>query len=390
MATTAAPTSQTALKRTVTEIKAPAPGRLTSLDVFRGMTIAGMILVNNPGDWGAIYWPLRHAEWNGWTPTDLVFPFFLFIVGVSMAFSFASRQARGDTRSLLLRHTLQRALIIFAIGFFLAAFPYFRLSTVRIPGVLQRIAVVYLLASAISLWTDWRGRLATAVVLLGIYWAAMTLIPVPGFGAGNLSPDGNLAAFIDRKLLYEHLWVTHRWDPEGLLSTLPAVATCLFGMLTGQWLRSARSAKRKVLAMLGAGIAGLAVGKLWHLSFPINKSLWTSSYVVFTAGFALVILGTCYWLIDMRGWRAWGKPFQMMGMNPLTLYALSSFIGKCSIVFKTNDSGQTVIWKAYVYEHLFAHRAQPIHASLLFAVTYVLIFLILGWVMYRRRIFLKV
>lgn len=307
-----------------------------------------------------------------------------------MAFSFASRQARGDTRSLLLRHTLQRALIIFAIGFFLAAFPYFRLSTVRIPGVLQRIAVVYLLASAISLWTDWRGRLATAVVLLGIYWAAMTLIPVPGFGAGNLSPDGNLAAFIDRKLLYEHLWVTHRWDPEGLLSTLPAVATCLFGMLTGQWLRSARSAKRKVLAMLGAGIAGLAVGKLWHLSFPINKSLWTSSYVVFTAGFALVILGTCYWLIDMRGWRAWGKPFQMMGMNPLTLYALSSFIGKCSIVFKTNDSGQTVIWKAYVYEHLFAHRAQPIHASLLFAVTYVLIFLILGWVMYRRRIFLKV
>ncbi len=365
--------------------------RLLSLDVFRGMTIAGMILVNNPGTWNAIHAPLKHAEWNGWTPTDLIFPFFLFIVGVSMVFSFAARRERGQGRGLLLRHVVRRSIIIFGLGLFLAGFPYFHLATIRIMGVLQRIAVAYLFAAVITLWTGRRGRMLWIAGLLIGYWALMTYVPVPGYGAANLSPDGNLAAYIDRKVMFNHLWVKHRWDPEGLLSTIGAIATTLLGTLVGEWMRAPRPAQQKVASLLGMGAAGLIAGEIFGHWFPINKNLWTSSYVIFTAGFAAVLLALCYWLLDIRGWRSWAKPFLIFGLNSIAVFTLSGLLGKASVIWKTAmPDGRQVFWKTYVYERLFGSLLSPINASLMFAVSYVLFWLLMMWLLYRRGIFIKI
>jgi predicted acyltransferase len=352
--------------------------RLISLDIFRGMTIAGMILVNNPGDWSAVYPPLLHAEWNGWTPTDLIFPFFLFIVGISMHLSFESRRSKGASRGELMKHAAWRALIIYAIGFFLAAFPNFDMHTVRFAGVLPRIAMVYLISSAIVLYTGKRAWAAITAGLLIGYWLLMTR--VPGF---DLTPDGNLAAWLDRKIMYEHLWVEHRWDPEGLLSTLPAIATTLLGVFTGVWLKKLHhkgheGTRRKAGGMLAAGTVGLAVGELWNLAFPINKNLWTSSYVVI------------HGRLEIRGWKKWGAPFLWYGSNAIVVYALSSFVGKCSIVFHATWNNEQVMWKTMLYERFFEPLAQPIHASLLWALAYVLTFLVLAWIMYRKAIFVKI
>lgn len=381
-----------------------AATRLVSLDVFRGLTIAAMILVNNPGSWAHIYWPLEHAPWNGWTPTDLIFPFFLFIVGVAMMFSFASRIERGSTRAQLARHVLWRSLIIFAIGLFLNGFPYFHLSRIRIPGVLQRIAVCYLFAALIALaaWrrpedSDRSGRrlapvvVVTLVLLVG-YWAAMTSIPVPGYGVGRLDPEGNLGAYIDRRVMGGHLWSQSRtWDPEGILSTFPAVATVLVGVLVGGWLRGRRAARVKAAGLLAAGAAGLVLGELLHPFFPINKNLWTSSYVIFTGGFAMVLLGLCYWLVDIRGYRRWATPFLVYGTNAIFVFALSSLLAKASVIFKvTGALADRVTWHSYVYGKFFVPLASPINASLLFAVFYLLLWLFLSWLLYRKRIFIKI
>src|SRR5215469_17317697 len=277
------------------EPSVPATTRLASLDVFRGITIAAMTLVNNSGDGVHTYWPLEHAKWNGWTPTDLIFPFFLFIVGVSMVFSFNSRTARGQIRRHLLLHVLKRSAIVFALGLFLYAYPKFDVHTARIPGVLQRIALVYLLASAIFLYT---GRIARGVItgtLLVVYWLLLTRVPVPGYGPGVLTMDGNLVGYIDRSLIYNHLWIAHRFDPEGILSTIPSIATCLLGVFTGEWMRSEPVALRKVRGLLIGAAAGLIAGELWNIWFPINKMIWTSSYVLFTGGFALLVFAVCYW-----------------------------------------------------------------------------------------------
>jgi len=370
----------------------PAGGRLVSLDVFRGLTIAAMILVNDAGDWQHVYRPLEHAEWNGWTPTDLVFPFFLFIVGVSMTLSFTARQSAGATRGSLLVHSIKRSLLIFAIGLALNAVPFFFVPGhhLRIYGVLQRIAIVYLISSIVVLYLGRAGRLATILFCLLGYWAALKLIPVPGYGAGNLTMDGDLVGFIDRKLFYEHLWVQHRFDPEGLLSNIPAVATCLLGVFAGDFLRSGRTAVAKARGLLLAGVIGLVLGKIWGLAFPINKNLWTSSYVVFTAGFALILLSLCYWLVDIRGWKGWSKPFQMMGMNPLLLYALSMLVGEASYIMRVRSSGKLVPLKLYVFSHFYAPIASPYNASALYGLSYVIAFLILGWILYRWKIFVKV
>ncbi len=361
-------------------------GRLESLDVFRGLTIAGMMLVNNAGNWEAIYWPLEHAEWNGWTPTDLIFPFFLFIVGVSMVYSIANRQKKGESRRSLLAHAVRRALLIFAIGFLLNGFPHFHLATWRIPGVLQRIAIVYLITSVIVLFAGWRGRLAALVACLVGYWAIMRFAPIPGYGVGNLTPEGNLASWLDRLITYNHLYIEHVRDPEGILSTIPAIGTCLLGVFTGEWLRSARSATQKVAGMFAAGVVLAIAGKLWGYEFPINKNLWTSSYVLFAGGLALLFLGFCYWTIDIKGWKAWGKPFLMMGMNPLALYALASLVAHLSIELHVGDESL----KSWVYDRLYVPLANPYNASMLYGLTYVVAFLILGWILYRRKIFLKV
>lgn len=368
-------------------ITGPAP-RLVSLDAFRGLTIAGMLLVNNPGTWSAVYAPLRHAEWNGWTPTDLVFPWFLFIVGVSMAFSFAKRLQQGG-RAQLLWHVVYRSLVIYAIGFFLAAYPFFRMHTVRIPGVLARIAVCYLFASIIFLFTRRRGRIITLVALLVGYWALMRFVPVPGYGFANWTPDGNLAAYIDRAVLGAHTWKP-TWDPEGLLSTLPAIATVLFGTFAGEWLRSDRSMRKKVLGLAVAGAIGLAIGRALHPFFPINKNLWTSTFSVFTAGFACVGLAVCYWLIDVKGWRAWAKPMLVFGTNPILAFALSTFMTKNMIVNHVPLDGNSTTIYNYIFVKVFAPLASPINASLLFAICYVLLWLAVMSFFYRRKIFVKI
>jgi predicted acyltransferase len=368
--------------------------RLQSLDAFRGITIAGMLLVNNPGTWAAIHPPLRHADWHGWTPTDLIFPFFLFIVGVSITFSFASRVAAGADRGNLMRNALRRAAILFGLGLLLHGFPnYLDLSTLRIPGVLQRIALAYLAAAAIVLYMRQRGQAVTAAVLLLGYWAALMLVPVPGGQAGVLEPGQDLGAWIDRAVFGEnHLWRQSRtWDPEGLFSTLPAIATTLLGVFTGTWLRSRRPPLQRVAGLLAAGAAGIAVGMAWSQVFPINKPLWTSSYVVFTAGLACWFLALCYWLIDVRGWRRWSLPFVVFGVNAITAFFLSSLFARIITLIRVGPEGAQTTLKGWFYQNAITPLfASPANASLAFAILFVLLWLGLMTVLYRRRIFIKV
>ncbi|HZG54096.1 MAG TPA: heparan-alpha-glucosaminide N-acetyltransferase domain-containing protein [Pyrinomonadaceae bacterium] len=365
-------------------------GRMESLDVFRGITIAGMILVNNPGTWSAIYDPLEHAEWHGWTPTDLVFPFFLFIVGVSITLALARRVESEEPLRGVYGKIIRRALVIFALGLFLAAFPFDRLAAIRIPGVLQRIAVCYLCASIIFLKTAWRTQGLIVVVLLTLYWLLMTLIPAPGFRAGDLSLEGNLAAYVDRALLSGHTYKP-LYDPEGILSTIPALATTLCGVLTGHLLRSRRTAAEKAAAMFVAGAAGIVAGWIWNFWFPINKALWTSSYVLLTAGLALQFLALCNWLIDIQRYRRWAVPFLIFGSNALAVYFLSELFSRITSLLTFNGAdGNPVSLRAFLYENLFASWAAPLNASLLFAVCTVLFWLGLMTILYRRRIFIKV
>ena len=365
-------------------------GRLTSLDVFRGVTIAGMILVNNPGSWSYVYPPLRHAEWHGWTPTDLIFPFFLFIVGVAMAFSLVPRIERGDDKPAIFLKVIKRSLIIIGIGLFLNAFPRFDILDMRYPGVLQRIGVVYFFASLIALKTGIRGQAVAAVVLLFVYWGLMALVPVPGFGAGDLSPDGNIGAFIDRAVFGSHLY-RETWDPEGLLSTMPSISTTLLGLLTGHLLHSGRERMEIAGWMFVLGWAGILLGLVWDLAFPINKKIWTSSYVLFTAGAALQFLGVCYWLIDIKGWRSWAVPGIVFGMNAIAVYVLSGILVDTMLLVRMPaPDGNTTSLYSWIYQNLFVPWAGPLNGSLAFAVTYILVLFCAMYVLYRRRIFIKI
>ena len=364
--------------------------RLVSLDVFRGITIAGMILVNNPGTWTAIHSPLAHAEWHGLTPTDLVFPFFLFIVGVSITLALGRRAERGGSKRDLYLKIARRTLIIFALGLVLAGFPRYELSTLRIPGVLQRIAVCYFIASVIFLNTKWRTQAVIAAVLLLLYWALMILIPAPGFSRGDLSMEGNLAAYVDRTLLGQHTWKP-LYDPEGMLSTIPAIVTTLGGVLTGHWLRSRRSDLEKVTGMFVAGVACMVVGWAWGFWFPINKALWTSSYVLVTAGLALQFLAVCFWLVDIKGIRRWATPFLILGSNALIIYFLAELFSRIiSLVSFTRADGSAVELQTLIFEKAFASWASPIDASVLFAICVVLLWLGVATLLYRKRIFIKV
>jgi len=365
-----------------------------SLDLFRGATIAGMILVNNAGDDPNSYWPLKHAQWNGWTPTDLVFPFFLFIVGVAMAFSFSSRLKRGETRQKLLVHVLWRGLALFVLGMFLNGFPnQYHLASWRVYGVLQRIAICYVISAILALWANWRVWILTVAGCLVGYWILMRFVPVPGFGVPThdiplLDPDRNLAAWLDRQLLAGHLYEGTR-DPEGVLSTIPAVATSLLGLLTGQWLRSARSAKNKALGMALFGLLGVAAGEILNLGFPINKKLWTSSYVIFTAGLALLCLALCYWIVDAKQRRGpWTKPLLVFGMNAIAAYVFSELISHLLDNVRTRAAGMS--WQESIYGHVFAPLASPASASLLYALAYVLMCWVALWVLHRKGIFLKI
>ena len=380
-----------------------APRRLESLDVFRGLTIAGMILVNDPG--AASYWPLDHADelmtahatgwyagkrWidaNGWTPTDLIFPFFLFIVGTSMILSFAARRARGDSRLTLMKHAVKRTLLILLIGYAIRVLPYVDFSHMRYPGVLQRIALVYLCASAITLWCSTRGRIIWIVGLLAGYYAVMRFVPVPGCDpTAWMTQHCSLAGWLDRKLMLGHLY--HRdFDPEGLLSTFPAIATTLLGVLMGEFLRGASSLSRKLRGLVVAGIAGVIAGYAWHIWFPIYKPLWTSSYVLFTAGAGCLLLALCWWLIEMRGWHAWAGPFLWLGSNAILVYALSTFAAKLWGIIKVTGG---ITLQGWIYEHWFAPLAQEKNASLAFALSYTVLWTLVAWALYRKKIFVKV
>lgn len=365
--------------------------RIVSLDVFRGLTIAGMTLVNNPGTWSSIHWPLEHAEWNGWTPTDLVFPFFVFIAGISIPLAFANRLERGGSRRELHLKVIKRTLIIFALGLFLNGFPHFEVETLRIPGVLQRIAVCYFFAAIIFLNTKLRTQILITIALLLVYWALMKLVPAPGYVAGDLTKQGSLASYVDRVVFGKHVWAQAKvYDPEGILSTIPAVATALMGVLTGQWLRSEKSRYEKVAGMFVIGAVCVAIGWAWNSFFPINKALWTSSYVLFTGGLALQFLALFYWLIDINGYRRWAKPFEIFGMNAIALYVGSGLMAELLGLIKVSSGGASVPLQEWIFQHLFASWASPINASLAFAIAFVLVWLGLMWILYRRKIFLSV
>ncbi len=378
------------------------PGRLASLDAFRGLAIAGMILVNNPGSWSHVYAPLRHAAWHGATPTDLVFPFFLFGIGVAMSFSFAARTARGDSRRTLWGHVAKRALILYGLGLFMAAYPRFDFATVRLVGVLARIAMVYLVAGTLVLFLSRRTVFAAMLALLAVYWALLAWMPVPGFGAGDLSPEGNLGAYLDRMILGVHMWSGGGgvYDPEGLLSTLPAVSSTLAGLFAGDYLRTLDGAGGQAgdriganaalrLALLGAGL--VLAGHAWDLVFPINKPIWTSSYVAYTTGWALVTLGALYQVIDVRGRRAWARPLVVYGVNAITVFVASGLVAKTLALWRVpSGAGETTSAYNFLYETLFASWAGPLNGSLAFAIATVLFWLGAARAMYARRLFIKV
>lgn len=365
--------------------------RLVSLDVFRGLTIMGMILVNNPGTWSAIYPPLEHAAWHGWTPTDLVFPFFLFIVGVAIPLAFSKRLERGADRGDLVRKTVKRAVVLFAIGVGLGLFSRvwrafegvsLDLSDFRILGVLQRIALCYLAASLLFLYTSARTQLwVGAAVLLG-YWAALEWVPVPGVGAGHLDVAADtLPAYVDRLILgSQHLWAgaDKLWDPEGLMSTLPAIVTTLLGIAAGRMVRRSDVAPVETAArMMALGLVLAAVGGAWGWVFPVNKSLWTSSYVLLTGGFAFSVLGACYWAADVRGWRGWTRPFVAYGVNALLVFVGSSLLAQTLVRIRV---GETSL-QAWLFQTVFAPLGPPRFASLLYALVW-----IGGWYLVLRAL----
>ncbi len=381
----------------------PSPSqRLLSLDAFRGATIAGMILVNNPGTWSTIYPQLRHAEWSGWTFTDWIFPFFLWIVGVAMTFSFAKRMEQGADRKKLFLHALQRAALIFLFGLFLAGFPFglilnhnFSFSHIRIPGVLQRIAVCYLIVSGIVLTTGIQGQIRWIAGLLAAYWLMVKLIPVPGYGAGiTWQPIGSLCWYVDSTVLAGHTWSgapAPGFDPEGIVSTIPAIATTLFGVLTGHWLRTDRSKEEKTAWMFVAGNILLLVGATFDMWLPINKNLWTSSYSIFMAGWALVCFAMFYWIIDVKGYAKWSTPLRMYGMNAITVFVLSGVVGRLlSLIKIPQPDGTALSLQAAIYQSVFVPIASPLNASMLYAICFITVMFLVVWFMYWRKWVLKV
>ena len=365
-----------------------APERLDSLDVFRGLSIAAMILVSTPGSWTAVYTPLDHALWHGWTVTDLVFPFLLFAMGAAVPFALARR--RGKARRLA-THVVRRAVVLFALGLLLnvieASAPL-QWGTFRIPGVLQRIAIVFVAVAWLTEHGSLRVQIAAVAAALAGYWALLTLVPVPGVGAGVLTPEGNLASFLDRALLGRHL-LTRYSDPEGLLSTLPAAATAMAGVFAGDWLKERRQTHHSAWLFM-AGVIAMAAGLAWGRVFPINKNLWTSSFALFSGGLAAQVLALFHWLVDVRGWRGWSRPLAAYGRNPLAAYFFS--VGFDSLLTRATVAGGSL--KGVVYRGAFVPWLRPCcgaeAASLGYALAYVALWGVILGAMYRRRIFIRI
>ena len=369
----------------------PTGERLVSLDAFRGATMALMVLVNTPGDGNHVYAPLEHSEWNGWTPTDVVFPSFLWIAGVAITLSLARRMEAGVSRARLFAQALRRAAILYVLGVLIYAWPGLDLSTQRLLGVLQRIAICYLIAVAIYLTTRLRGQLIWIGSLLAGYWLMMTLIPVPGYGAGRLDVEGNLAHYVDRVVLGAHnyRW-TGTWDPEGIVSTLPAVATTLLGIMAGHLLRLRRTLAERTTWLFLVGILLLAAGLVCDIWLPINKKLWTSSFALFMAGLDFQIFAIFLWLVDGVGYKRVVKPLAILGMNAIAVYLASEFLDEALSAVHWMSGGHAVTLRDWIYTTLFAPLASPVNASLLFAIAYTLLMYLLAWGMYRRGWFWRV
>jgi predicted acyltransferase len=355
--------------------------RLISLDVFRGATLAAMILVNNAGDERHTYAPLKHASWHGWTFTDIIFPSFLWIVGVAMTLSFARRVEQGASRTKILLQTLRRCVLIYLLGLFCYGYPNFDFSTIRVLGVLQRIAICAFLGAIVYLYFRWKEQVVILLLLLGSYWAMMTLIPVPGYGAGDLSVQGNFEHYVDSLLLKRHLYEhTKTWDPEGIVSTMPSIATLIFGLLTGEFLRRREVLAEKAAWLFLAGNALLFAGAWLGLFMPINKKIWTSPFAIFMAGMSTVLFAICYWLVDAQGWRRFTKPFLVFGMNSIFVYILSEWISIQLSVMKLDKP---------LFEKIFLPVGDPYFASLLYAIANVLVCYMAAWVLYRKRWFIR-
>jgi predicted acyltransferase len=379
--------------------------RLVSLDVLRGITIAFMIMVNNNG--GRRAWAqMHHAEWNGFTATDLVFPTFLFVVGVSIVFSTQARLARGEARAHLAWHTVRRAVILFAFGVVVNNFPYFHLAHMRFYGVLPRIAVCYLVVDLFYLWDRrvWTKVVALAVVLIG-YWVLVRWVPVPGAGmpvrdVPFLDKDQNIVAWLDRQLMPGHLyedWPTHNArDPEGLLSDIPALGNTLLGLLTGLWLRGQKSLKEKSAGLAAGAATCLALGYAWSLWFPLNKKMWTSSFVLVTAGWSLLLFALFFWVIEVRGAGKKGLskglvwPWLVFGSNAIAAYMVSELLPGTQDLIHFQVGGHPSSPLGLLHAHLAALIANPGWAAFSYSVSFTAICFIPVWILYRNKIFLKV
>ena len=388
----------------------PPVKRLLSLDILRGLTIAFMIMVNNStsGAWSQ----MQHADWSGFTATDLVFPTFLFVVGVSIVFSTETRLRRGDSRAKLAGHAVRRGVILFLLGVFINGFPHFHLQHWRIYGVLQRIAVCYLIVALLYLWDR---RMWTKVVLLVLllvgYWALVRLVPVPGAGVPGrdvtfLDKDQNIVAWVDRQLMPGHLYEEftdenprnphNTRDPEGLLSDIPAIGTTLLGLLTGLWLRKWLPARIKTLGLVGGAAACLAVGYFWSAWFPLNKKMWTSSYVLFAAGWSLLLLALVYWAMEQRGWgqKGWSKalvwPWLVFGSNAIVAFVIGDELYVLLAQIHFTDGGKPSNPLRYVFQHVFMHIADPGWRSFAYAIVYTAVCFLPVWLLYRKKMFVKV
>lgn len=369
--------------------------RLGALDAFRGLTIAGMLLVNNPGTWGAIYPPLEHAPWHGWTPTDLIFPFFVFIVGITTHLSLANQARTGVPDRTVVAGILRRGALIILLGLLLHAFPYFpltRITDIRIPGVLQRIGLCYLAAALLARKRSSGAVVVLVAVLLLGYWGLQTLVAPPGLAVPTIDvPGETLSAWIDRTVFGSHLWRQSRtWDPEGLLSTVPAIATGLLGVLAGRWLLRPAPLAERLNGLFAAGALGMVAGLMWNWVFPINKNLWTSSYVVFTAGMACVAIGVCSWLIDVNERRVWANPLISYGLNPITAFIGSGAMARVLGLIRVSYEGSSVSLQQAIYRAGFASWLSPRNASLGYAIAFVLLWYGILRVMERRGWVLRV
>ena len=358
--------------------------RLISLDAFRGFTIAAMIMVNYPGSWSHVYPPLLHADWHGLTPTDLIFPFFIFIVGVSIALAYTKRLEAGVPKGPMYRKIVFRALKIFLLGILLWLFPKFDLENIRFAGVLQRIAIVFLVSALLFLNTKWKTQAIVAAALLIGYWLAMVLIPTPGYGKPMLEPGANLAAWIDSKLLPGYMW-QKTWDPEGILSTLPAIATGITGLLAGHLILSKLPQERKVIYLFSIGFFAFVTGYFWHYIFPINKNIWTSSFVMVTSGLAAIVLAISIFFVDVKGRTRFTKPGIIFGSNAIAVYVLAD------------------VWGLLFYQLKFAGSSLNVHfldlfdaagislklGSLIYALLFIGFNFIPAWMLYRNKVFIK-